>query len=62
MNQPTDCLVLKNTKAPTGEINAQIITALLGMKPPKYLKPGDVVELGVEGLGSSRQNVVAETI
>jgi 2-keto-4-pentenoate hydratase/2-oxohepta-3-ene-1,7-dioic acid hydratase in catechol pathway len=33
----------------------------LGMKPPRYLKPGDVVELGVEGLGSSKQNVVAET-
>ena len=33
----------------------------LGFKPPKYLKPGDVVELGVEGLGSSKQNVVAET-
>lgn len=34
----------------------------LGMKPPQYLKPGDVVELGIEGLGSSKQNVVAETI
>ena len=32
----------------------------LGMKPePVYLKPGDVVELGVEGLGRSRQKVVA---
>ncbi|HUO33729.1 MAG TPA: fumarylacetoacetate hydrolase family protein [Candidatus Acidoferrum sp.] len=31
----------------------------LGMKPPQYLKPGDVVELGVESLGESRQNVVA---
>jgi 2-keto-4-pentenoate hydratase/2-oxohepta-3-ene-1,7-dioic acid hydratase in catechol pathway len=27
----------------------------LGMRPPKYLKAGDVVELGVEGLGESRQ-------
>ncbi|MFL9844268.1 fumarylacetoacetate hydrolase family protein [Flavobacterium rhizosphaerae] len=28
----------------------------LGMKPePWYLKPGDVVELGIDGLGSSRQ-------
>lgn len=27
----------------------------LGFKPPKFLQPGDVVELGVEGLGSSRQ-------
>jgi 2,4-diketo-3-deoxy-L-fuconate hydrolase len=31
----------------------------LGMKPPRYLKAGDVVELGVEGLGSARQHVVA---
>ena len=31
----------------------------LGMKPPQYLKAGDVVELGVEGLGASRQVVVA---
>jgi 2-keto-4-pentenoate hydratase/2-oxohepta-3-ene-1,7-dioic acid hydratase in catechol pathway len=31
----------------------------LGMKPPAYLKPGDVVELGIEGLGESRQKVVA---
>lgn len=27
----------------------------LGFKPPKYLKPGDVVELGIDKLGSSRQ-------
>ncbi|TMU51057.1 fumarylacetoacetate hydrolase family protein [Flagellimonas algicola] len=31
----------------------------LGLKPPKYLKPGDVVELGIEGLGSSRQQARA---
>jgi 2,4-diketo-3-deoxy-L-fuconate hydrolase len=31
----------------------------LGMKPPVYLKPGDVVELGAEGLGTSRQVVKA---
>ncbi len=30
----------------------------LGMNPPRYLKPGDVVELGIEGLGESRQTVV----
>lgn len=29
----------------------------LGMKPPVYLKHGDVVELGVDGLGTSKQNV-----
>ncbi|GAB2800545.1 fumarylacetoacetate hydrolase family protein [Rhabdobacter roseus] len=27
----------------------------LGLKPPVYLKPGDVVELGIEGLGEQRQ-------
>jgi len=32
----------------------------LGMKPePKYLRPGDLVELGIDGLGASRQRVVA---
>jgi len=30
----------------------------LGMKPPQYLKPGDVVELGIDHLGESRQQVV----
>ncbi|HEY4091242.1 MAG TPA: fumarylacetoacetate hydrolase family protein [Luteibacter sp.] len=31
----------------------------LGLKPPTYLKPGDVIELGIEGLGRQRQRVVA---
>lgn len=31
----------------------------LGFKPPVYLKPGDVVELGIDGLGSSKQVVKA---
>ena len=31
----------------------------LGFKPPVYLKPGDVMELGIEGLGESRQEVIA---
>lgn len=31
----------------------------LGMNPPTYLKPGDVVELGIDGLGVSKQTVVA---
>ncbi|MGL4811604.1 MAG: fumarylacetoacetate hydrolase family protein, partial [Beijerinckiaceae bacterium] len=31
----------------------------LGMKPPKYLKAGDVVTLGIEGLGEQKQTVVA---
>ena len=30
----------------------------LGMNPPVYLHAGDVVELGIEGLGESRQQVV----
>jgi 2-keto-4-pentenoate hydratase/2-oxohepta-3-ene-1,7-dioic acid hydratase in catechol pathway len=31
-----------------------------GKKPPVYLRAGDVVELGIEGLGVQRQDVVAE--
>lgn len=31
----------------------------LGMSPQQYLKAGDVVELGVDSLGESRQKVVA---
>src|SRR5215472_7064041 len=31
----------------------------LGMKPPQYLNSGDVVELGIEGLGESRQCVTS---
>ncbi len=30
----------------------------MGMKPPQYLKPGDLMTLGVEGLGEQRQTVV----
>ena len=30
----------------------------LGFDPPKYLKAGDVMELGIDGLGVSRQEVV----
>jgi 2-keto-4-pentenoate hydratase/2-oxohepta-3-ene-1,7-dioic acid hydratase in catechol pathway len=29
----------------------------LGMNPPQYLKAGDVVELGIDGLGESRQKL-----
>ena len=29
----------------------------LGLNPPKYLNAGDVVELGIDGLGSSKQQV-----
>ncbi|MBB5358343.1 2,4-diketo-3-deoxy-L-fuconate hydrolase [Rhodanobacter sp. ANJX3] len=31
----------------------------LGQHPPVYLRPGDVMELGIEGLGQQRQRVVA---
>jgi len=31
----------------------------LGLTPPRYLAPGDVVELGIDGLGTQRQRAVA---
>ena len=32
----------------------------LGMKPePRYLQPGDIVELGIDGLGTQRQRVIS---
>ena len=31
----------------------------LGFNPPIYLKPGDVMELGIDGMGVSKQKVVA---
>ena len=30
------------------------------MKPPHYLKAGDIVELGIEGLGTQRQAFVTD--
>jgi len=30
----------------------------MGQKPPRYLRAGDVVELGIEGLGRQRQDVI----
>jgi 2-keto-4-pentenoate hydratase/2-oxohepta-3-ene-1,7-dioic acid hydratase in catechol pathway len=32
----------------------------MGFKPPQYLKAGDVVELGIEGLGTQKQTFVAD--
>jgi 2-keto-4-pentenoate hydratase/2-oxohepta-3-ene-1,7-dioic acid hydratase in catechol pathway len=32
----------------------------MGQKPPKYLRAGDVVELGIQGLGQQRQDVIAD--
>ena len=31
----------------------------LGMKPPRFLKPGDVMRVGIEGLGEQKQLVTA---
>jgi 2,4-diketo-3-deoxy-L-fuconate hydrolase len=31
----------------------------LGLNPPTYLRAGDVIELGIEGLGQQRQQVLA---
>ncbi|MGN4075670.1 2-hydroxyhepta-2,4-diene-1,7-dioate isomerase, partial [Burkholderia gladioli] len=30
----------------------------MGMKPPQFLRAGDVVKLGIEGLGEQQQTVV----
>jgi 2,4-diketo-3-deoxy-L-fuconate hydrolase len=30
----------------------------LGAKPPRYLQPGDIVEMGIDGLGTQRHVVV----
>ncbi len=32
----------------------------LGMKPPRYLRPGNTIRLSVEGLGEQHQTVVSE--
>jgi 2,4-diketo-3-deoxy-L-fuconate hydrolase len=31
----------------------------LGQKPPTYLRAGNVIRLGIEGLGEQRQRVVS---
>jgi 2-keto-4-pentenoate hydratase/2-oxohepta-3-ene-1,7-dioic acid hydratase in catechol pathway len=31
----------------------------MGLKPPVWLQPGDVMELGIDGLGTQRQTVLA---
>jgi 2,4-diketo-3-deoxy-L-fuconate hydrolase len=31
----------------------------MGLKPQRYLQPGDVMELGIEGLGTARQTTIA---
>ncbi|MFT3989062.1 fumarylacetoacetate hydrolase family protein [Aestuariivirga sp.] len=32
----------------------------MGMKPPRYLKPGDTMRIGIEGLGEQHQAVVRD--
>jgi 2-keto-4-pentenoate hydratase/2-oxohepta-3-ene-1,7-dioic acid hydratase in catechol pathway len=32
----------------------------MGQKPPRYLRPGDRIALGIDGLGTQRQRVVAD--
>jgi 2,4-diketo-3-deoxy-L-fuconate hydrolase len=32
-----------------------------GAKPPKYLQPGDIVEMGITGLGTQRHKIVEAT-
>lgn len=34
----------------------------LGQNPPVYLRPGDVIELGIDGLGRQRQQVLAHPV
>jgi 2,4-didehydro-3-deoxy-L-rhamnonate hydrolase len=34
----------------------------LGLNPPRYLKPGDTMELGIEGLGVQHQKAVAYSL
>ena len=29
------------------------------MKPPRYLQPGDVVEMGITGLGAQKNRIVS---
>ena len=31
----------------------------MGMKPQIFLKPGDIMELGIEGLGTQKQKTVS---
>jgi 2,4-diketo-3-deoxy-L-fuconate hydrolase len=34
----------------------------MGIKPPRFLKPGDVMTLGIDGLGEQRQRVVGQSV
>ena len=57
-------LVARCSRVMTLEPGDLIITGTppgvgMGFKPPRFLKAGDVVELGISGLGSQRQRVAA---
>ncbi len=61
---PCDVIVSYCSRVMTLEPGDLIITGTppgvgLGCKPPQFLKVGDVVELGVSGLGQQRQVIVA---
>ena len=54
----------KDLKKPTYVQSATLNTGTppgvgMGMKPPPFLKAGDVVTLGIQGLGEQRQTFVA---
>ncbi len=34
----------------------------MGQKPPVFLKPGDKIQLGIQGLGEQNQNVIADPV
>ena len=44
-------------KLQAGDVTVAIdpYDAATGLKPPRFLRAGDVVELGIEGLGQQRQ-------
>lgn len=42
---------------PTGAEKPVVVG--MGFNPPVYLQPGDVVELGIDKLGTQRQRVLA---
>ena len=42
-----------------GVENIDMSTTVMGKKPPLYLKPGDTMKLGIEGLGEQSQKTVS---
>jgi 2,4-diketo-3-deoxy-L-fuconate hydrolase len=33
----------------------------MGQKPPVFLKAGDKIQLGIQGIGEQNQNVIADS-